>query len=68
MTMQPMTGAGAPLRVRRGADLVPVTGGMVFQRLTAEYLRIWGEQWWDKAPKELLHLYQTGDRTETDRK
>lgn len=37
-------------------------GGLVFQRLTAEYLRIWGEQWWDKAPKELLHLYHSGER------
>lgn len=37
-------------------------GGLVFQRLTAEYLRIWGEHWWDKAPKELLHLYRAGDR------
>jgi len=37
-------------------------GGLVFQRLTAEFLRIWGEHWWDKAPKELLHLYYAGDR------
>lgn len=37
-------------------------GGLVFQRLTAEYLRIWGEHWWDKAPKELLHLYHSGER------
>jgi S1-C subfamily serine protease len=37
-------------------------GGLVFQRLTAEYLRIWGEQWWDKAPKELLHLHHSGER------
>ncbi|MDO8348901.1 MAG: serine protease [Planctomycetota bacterium] len=37
-------------------------GGLVFQRLTAEFLRIWGEQWWDKAPKELLHLYFAGER------
>ncbi|MFY9345132.1 MAG: serine protease [Planctomycetota bacterium] len=37
-------------------------GGLVFQRLTAEFLRIWGEQWWDKAPKELLHLYYSGLR------
>ncbi|MBL8723103.1 MAG: trypsin-like peptidase domain-containing protein [Planctomycetes bacterium] len=37
-------------------------GGLVFQRLTAEYLRIWGEHWWDKAPKELLHLYHAGER------
>jgi S1-C subfamily serine protease len=37
-------------------------GGLVFQRLTAEYLRIWGEHWWDKAPKELLHLYYSGLR------
>jgi S1-C subfamily serine protease len=37
-------------------------GGLVFQRLTAEYLRNWGEHWWDKAPKELLHLYYSGLR------
>ncbi|MBM4061517.1 MAG: serine protease [Planctomycetes bacterium] len=37
-------------------------GGLVFQRLTAEYLRIWGEHWWDKAPKELLHLFYSGER------
>jgi S1-C subfamily serine protease len=37
-------------------------GGLVFQRLTAEFLRNWGEQWWDKAPKELLHLFYSGNR------
>lgn len=37
-------------------------GGLVFQRVTAEYLRIWGEHWWDKAPKELLHCYYYGLR------
>ncbi len=37
-------------------------GGLVFQRLTAEFLRIWGDNWWDKAPKELLHLYHAGAR------
>ena len=37
-------------------------GGLVFQRLTAEFLRIWGEHWWDKAPKELLHLFYAGNR------
>lgn len=70
---------GKPLRLRLSmqpiAHLVPriefdrmpsyfVYGGLVFQRLTAEYLRIWGDAWWDKAPKELLHLYHSGDRTE----
>ncbi|MCA8949141.1 MAG: trypsin-like peptidase domain-containing protein [Planctomycetes bacterium] len=37
-------------------------GGLVFQRLTAELLRVWGDNWWDKAPKELLHLYSSGVR------
>jgi hypothetical protein len=37
-------------------------GGLVFQRLTAEFLRNWGDHWWDKAPKELLHLHQAGLR------
>jgi S1-C subfamily serine protease len=36
-------------------------GGLVFQRLTAEFLRIWGEHWWDKAPKELVHLLYAGE-------
>ncbi|MCR9245794.1 MAG: serine protease [bacterium] len=37
-------------------------GGLVFQRLTAELLRVWGDHWWDKAPKELLNLYYSGLR------
>jgi hypothetical protein len=47
-----------PAHVRK----LTLFGGLVFQRLTAEYLRIWGEHWWDKAPKELLHLYYAGLR------
>lgn len=39
-----------------------VFGGLVFQRLTAEYLRNWGDAWWDKAPKGLLHAYYYGLR------
>ncbi len=39
-------------------------GGLVFQRLTAEYLRIWGDNWWEKAPKEFLHFYYQGERIE----
>jgi len=39
-----------------------VFGGLVFQRLTAEYLRNWGDNWWDKAPKELLYRYYYGLR------
>lgn len=61
MTMQPM----AWLVPRIEFDRRPMWflfGGLVFQRLTAEFLRIWGEQWWDKAPKELLHLYYSGLR------
>jgi hypothetical protein len=61
MTMQPM----AWLVPRIEFDRRPMWflfGGLVFQRLTAELLRIWGEHWWDKAPKELLHLYYSGLR------
>jgi S1-C subfamily serine protease len=63
MTMQPM----AYLVSRYEFDRQPsyfVYGGLVFQRLTGEYLQVWGEHWWDKAPKELLHLYYAGLRTE----
>ncbi len=61
MVMQPM----AWLVPRIEFDRRPMWflyGGLVFQRLTAEFLRIWGEHWWDKAPKELLHLYYSGLR------
>ena len=47
-------------------DVMPswyLFGGLVFQRLTAEFLRNWGDHWWDKAPKELLQLYHAGNRT-----
>ncbi|HEB54240.1 MAG TPA: trypsin-like serine protease [bacterium] len=37
-------------------------GGLVFQRLTVEFLRNWGDNWWDKAPKGLLHDYYYGLR------
>lgn len=37
-------------------------GGLVFQPLRREYLAIW-DRWWDSAPKQLLHLYESGERT-----
>jgi S1-C subfamily serine protease len=61
MVMQPM----AWLVPRTEFDRRPMWflfGGLVFQRLTAEFLRNWGDHWWDKAPKELLHLHQAGLR------
>jgi len=39
-------------------------GGVVFTRLSAEFLRIFGEKWWDKAPNNLLYAYYSGHRTE----
>ena len=63
MTMQPM----AWLVPRYEYDQQPswfACGGLVFQKLTAEYLRVWGDNWWDKAPKEFLHFYHSGERTE----
>ncbi len=63
MTMQPM----AWLVPRYEYDVQPswfLFGGAVFTRLTAEFLRVWGEKWWDKAPDNLLHRYYFGNRTE----
>jgi len=63
LSMRPM----AHLVPRYEFDVMPTWfafGGLVFQRLTAEYLKVWGDTWWDKAPKEFLHLYHSGDRTE----
>lgn len=69
--------AGKPvdveLTMRPHVDLVPrdrydvrpsyfIYGGLVFQRLTRDYLGTWN-QWWKQAPKEFLHLYYSGIRT-----
>lgn len=40
-----------------------IYGGLVFQPLTRDFLATWGK-WWNKAPKELLHYYYSGVRTE----
>ena len=39
-----------------------VYGGLVFQRLSLDYLKTW-RKWWLNAPRELVHLYFSGDRT-----
>jgi S1-C subfamily serine protease len=57
--------APAPLVPRAQYDRAPsylVFGGFVFQTLTRDFLSTW-ESWWDKAPKEFLHLYYSGTRT-----
>lgn len=54
-----------PLVPRSLYDIVPtyfIYGGMVFQTLTRDFLATW-DNWWDKAPKEFLHLYYSGTRT-----
>ncbi|MEZ4360760.1 MAG: serine protease [Kofleriaceae bacterium] len=62
------------LPLRRWTPLVPrsrydrptpyfVYGGLVFQSLTRDYLTTW-DKWWNKAPKEFLHYYYSGHRTE----
>jgi S1-C subfamily serine protease len=40
-----------------------VFGGLVFQQLTRDFLTTW-DKWWNKAPKEFLHYYYSGTRTE----
>ena len=55
----------APLVPRSQYDRTPtyfVYGGLVFQMLTRDYLSTW-DSWWNKAPKEFLHLYYSGNRT-----
>lgn len=43
-----------------------IYGGLVFCPLTQDYLRTWGKRWADRAPAELLSLYQQGVRTAPD--
>ena len=55
----------SPLVPRSLYDIVPtyfIYGGLVFQTLTRDFLATW-DNWWDKAPKEFLHLYYSGIRT-----
>ena len=55
----------APLVPRSQYDRTPtyfIYGGLVFQVLSRDYLSTW-DSWWDKAPKEFLHLYYSGNRT-----
>jgi S1-C subfamily serine protease len=40
-----------------------VFGGLVFQRLTRDFLTTW-DKWWNRAPKEFLYYYYQGVRTE----
>ena len=61
------------LRLKPKVELVPnsrydvsptfyIYGGLVFQPLTRDFITTWGS-WWDKAPKEFLHLLYSGRRT-----
>jgi hypothetical protein len=55
----------APLVARSQYDRAPtyfIYGGLVFQVLSRDFLSTW-DSWWDKAPKEFLHLYYSGNRT-----
>jgi S1-C subfamily serine protease len=55
----------APLVPRSQYDRAPtyfIYGGLVFQVLSRDFLSTW-DSWWDKAPKEFLHLYYSGNRT-----
>ena len=44
-----------------------VFGGMVFQPLTVNFLKLWGDEWYDEADKSLLNYYRNGYPTK-DRK
>lgn len=39
-----------------------IYGGLVFQTLSRDFLSTW-DSWWEKAPKEFLHLYYSGIRS-----
>jgi S1-C subfamily serine protease len=40
-----------------------LAGGLLFVPLTRDYLKTWGESWWQSAPRELVALYEHGIRT-----
>jgi len=38
-------------------------GGLLFVPLTRDYLQTWGRDWWQIAPRSLLHHYESGVRS-----
>ena len=40
-----------------------IFGGLVFQALTLDFLEVW-EDWWQRAPRELVYLYNDGMATD----
>jgi hypothetical protein len=45
-----------------------ITGGFVFQRLTRDYLQIWGDDWPGKVPPHLYHYYRDLSFEPTDKR
>jgi S1-C subfamily serine protease len=59
----------SPLVPRSQYDLKPqylISGGLVFQSLTRHYLETW-EDWWEKAPNQLLNEYYNGTKSKSRR-
>ena len=51
-------------------DVAPtylVLGGLVFQPLTVNFLKLWGDKWYHEASKNLLNQYHYGQPTEDKR-
>ncbi len=44
-----------------------VYGGLLFVPLTRDFLKTWGDAWWQAAPRELVALYESGVVTEERR-
>ncbi len=44
-----------------------VYGGLLFVPLTRDFLRTWGEAWWQTAPRDLVSLYENGIPTDDRR-
>ncbi len=38
-------------------------GGLLFVPLTRDYLQTWGREWWQIAPRSLMHHYESGVRS-----
>lgn len=45
-----------------------VTGGYVIQKVTRDYLQIWGENWAGKVPPHLYHYYRGNAFNPTDKR
>ncbi|MEQ1507015.1 MAG: hypothetical protein ABMB14_32605 [Myxococcota bacterium] len=72
LTLRGYTNGTDLIPLRRGNEPPPyaIVGGLVFVELDGDYLRTWGNEWWNRAPTRLVsafYLEEGGQRPDRRR-